>query len=51
VKLDMAFPLAAVCVLLFGKYADFLPILLGRLIKQCPYIVPMYVDKQAVRIF
>ncbi|KAI8927632.1 GLE1-like protein-domain-containing protein [Entophlyctis helioformis] len=45
VKRNMAFPLANVCVLLFNKHKEFLPILLGRFIKKCPYIVPLYPRK------
>ncbi|KAJ3369928.1 Nuclear pore complex nucleoporin component [Kappamyces sp. JEL0680] len=47
VKKDSAFPLAVLAVHLFSKHPPFLGILLGRMMKKCPYIVPMYPRKQA----
>ncbi|KAJ3329265.1 hypothetical protein HDU76_008283, partial [Blyttiomyces sp. JEL0837] len=40
-----AFPIAMVCVLLFEVHPPVLSILLGRLMKRCPYVVPMYFKK------
>ncbi|KAL2919514.1 hypothetical protein HK105_201161 [Polyrhizophydium stewartii] len=45
VKRNMAFPLAIVCVLLFQKHAPFLDILMGRFMRKCPYIAPLYFRK------
>ncbi|KAI9359603.1 GLE1-like protein-domain-containing protein [Zopfochytrium polystomum] len=46
VQRTKAFPLALVCVLLFDAHPPFRPILLGRLIKRCPQIAPMYMKKR-----
>ncbi|KAJ3068481.1 Nuclear pore complex nucleoporin component, partial [Podochytrium sp. JEL0797] len=34
--------LAQVAMLLIDKHPDLLPVLLGRLMKRCPFVVPMY---------
>ncbi|KAG2185823.1 hypothetical protein INT43_002260 [Umbelopsis isabellina] len=44
VKPSTAYPLAHVSVMLATKHADFIDILMGRLIKHCPYIIPRYYD-------
>lgn len=46
VKQDSAFPLAILSVHLSSKHPPFQDILLGRMMKKCPYIVPMYPRKQ-----
>ncbi|KAJ3299748.1 Nuclear pore complex nucleoporin component [Borealophlyctis nickersoniae] len=46
VRVSHAFPLALLAILLYRKHTRFLDILLGRLIKRCAYIVPMYTRKQ-----
>jgi hypothetical protein len=45
VKRDMAFPIGIFCAMLLEKHKLFCDILLGKLIKRCPYIVPMYIKK------
>ncbi|EGF78345.1 hypothetical protein BATDEDRAFT_26953 [Batrachochytrium dendrobatidis JAM81] len=45
VKRNMAFPLANVCVILYEKHTKLLDILLGRMMKKCPFIVPRYIRK------
>ncbi|KAJ1656401.1 hypothetical protein IWQ61_004025 [Dispira simplex] len=39
---NAAYPLAHLCVLMFQAQPKFLDVLLARLIKRCPYIVPAY---------
>ena len=46
VKQDSAFPLAILAVHLSSKHPAFQEVLFGRMIKKCPYIVPMYPRKQ-----
>ncbi|KAI9286403.1 GLE1-like protein-domain-containing protein [Umbelopsis sp. AD052] len=44
VKPSTAYPLAHVTVLLATKHAGFMDIVIARLIKHCPYIIPRYFD-------
>ncbi|KAI9209725.1 GLE1-like protein-domain-containing protein [Polychytrium aggregatum] len=47
VKHSMAFPIARVCLLLCKEHPEFVELLMGRLIKRCSYVVPMYYPKLA----
>ncbi|KAI8827026.1 GLE1-like protein-domain-containing protein [Fimicolochytrium jonesii] len=42
VKMDTAFPLAILCIMLYNAHPDFLDILLGKMSKRCPYVVPYF---------
>ncbi|TPX69036.1 hypothetical protein SpCBS45565_g02686 [Spizellomyces sp. 'palustris'] len=42
VKTDSAFPLAVLCIMIYRQHTEFLDVLLGRFVKRCPYIVPLY---------
>lgn len=46
VKQDSAFPLGILSVNISTKHPAFQEVLLGRMMKKCPYIVPMYPRKQ-----
>ncbi|ORX97920.1 GLE1-domain-containing protein [Basidiobolus meristosporus CBS 931.73] len=47
VKQSTAYPLARVCVNLINTHPEFLDLLLVRLIKHCPYVIPQYIGKKA----
>ncbi|KAJ3042285.1 Nuclear pore complex nucleoporin component [Rhizophlyctis rosea] len=46
VKSSQAFPLALISVILFNKHVPLLDILLGRMMKKCPYLIPQYFRKK-----
>jgi hypothetical protein len=48
VKPSTAYPLAHVSVMLATKHVDFMDILIGRIVKHCPYIIPRYYDDDPV---
>ncbi|KAJ3054338.1 Nuclear pore complex nucleoporin component [Rhizophlyctis rosea] len=45
VKTSQAYPLALISVMLYTKHEPLLDILLGRLYKKCPYLIPQYFKK------
>ncbi|KAI8922579.1 GLE1-like protein-domain-containing protein [Powellomyces hirtus] len=47
VKMDAAFPIATLCIILYNAHEEFLDILLGRLAKRCPYIITTSFQKRA----
>ncbi|KAI1318273.1 hypothetical protein EDD11_006969 [Mortierella claussenii] len=46
VKSAPTFPLAHVAVLLFTNHPRFLDVLMARFAKKCPYVTPMYIQKE-----
>ncbi|KAF9387920.1 hypothetical protein BGX21_000435, partial [Mortierella sp. AD011] len=47
VKSAPTFPLAHVAVLLFTNHPLFLDVLMARFAKKCPYVTPMYIQKES----
>lgn len=45
VKPESSFPLARVCISLMNHHPDFKLILLARMYKNCPFILPIYLQK------
>ncbi|KAI9594394.1 GLE1-like protein-domain-containing protein [Syncephalis fuscata] len=46
VKFSSAFPLARMCVALFMRHPQLVKLMIGRLMKNCTYLIPHYVARQ-----
>jgi nucleoporin GLE1 len=46
VKRETAFPLATLISMLYRQHNDLVPLILVRMMKRCPYIVPCYFNRQ-----
>lgn len=46
VNMKKAFPLAALCALLFTQHPELITFVMGKLVKKCPYVVPQYAKRE-----